>query len=188
MGTNTLPLLFIRSILVLLGAVMLLSCKNDIKEVNKLGDPGHRPEMSGENLVMIYSDSARVKYEVITPLYYKINQEEEKYDEFPQGIHVISYDKEGKAMGEIRAKYAKKMEKENLWEARNEVVVINAEGIKLETELLYWDVKKEEIYSDRYCRLTANGDIIESKGFRSDQNLKNPVFNEVIDGRVEVEL
>lgn len=29
-----------------------------------------------------------------------------------------------------------------LWEARNEVVIINAEGKKLETELLYWDMKK----------------------------------------------
>lgn len=74
-----------------------------------------------------------------------------------------------------------------LWEARNEVVVVNAEGKKLETELLFWDMKKEIIYSDRYVRLTADGQIIEgNNGFESDQNLNNPVFKNIT-GKVEVE-
>ncbi len=177
-----------RSIIVLLGAIMLLSCKNDIKEVNKLGDVEKLPEMSGVNLQLIYSDSARIKYKVITPLYYKINRGEEQYDEFPEGIHVISYDENGKIIGEIQSKYAKKLEKEMLWEARNEVVVKNAEGKKLETELLFWDMNKEIIYSDRYCRLTSDGNIIEgNNGFESDQNLKNPVFKNITGG-VEFEM
>lgn len=181
--------IYFKSIIVLGWAIMLLSCKNDLKEVNKLGDTQQLPEMSGENLVMVYSDSARIKYKVITPQYYKINREENKYDEFPKGIHVISYDKDGKIVGEITARYAKKLEKENLWEARDQVVVINAEGAKLETDLLFWDMTSERIYSDRYSKLTANGDIIESsEGFESDQNLKNPVFKNIIDGKVEVEL
>lgn len=76
-----------------------------------------------------------------------------------------------------------------MWEARDRVVVINGEGAKLETDLLYWDMTQERIYSDRYSKLTANGDIIESsEGFESDQNLKNPVFKNITDGKVEVEL
>lgn len=74
-----------------------------------------------------------------------------------------------------------------LWEARNEVIVINAEGKKLETELLYWDMKKEQIYSDRYVRLTSGGQIIEgNNGFVSDQNLEHPVFLSIT-GNIEVE-
>lgn len=179
--------IFYKSIIVLWGTIMLLSCKNDIEKVNILGDVKKMPEMSGENLVMIYSDSARIKYKVITPLYYKINQEEEKYDEFPQGIHVISYDNDGNIVGEITSRYAKKLEKENIWEARDEVVVVNAEGRKLETELLFWDMTKERIYSDRYSRLTSQGNIIEgNNGFESDQDLKDPVFYSIT-GQVEVE-
>lgn len=177
----------IRSIAVLLGTVMLLSCKNDIQEVNKVAEDEVKPEMTGEDLVLIYSDSAKIKYKVITPEYIKMNNGKEKYEEYPQGIYVISYDADEKEMGSIRAKYAKNLEEEMLWEARNEVVVINAEGKKLETELLYWDRKKEIIYSDRYARLTANGQIIEgNNGFKSDQNLDNPIFYNIT-GRVEVE-
>lgn len=189
MSEDFLRSIYFKSIIVLGWTIMLLSCKNDLKEVNKLGDIRQLPEMSGENLVMTYSDSARIKYKVITPQYLRINHNEEKYDEFPGGIHVISFAVDGKIVGEITAGYAKKMEKENLWEARDRVVVINAEGAKLETDLLYWDMSKERIYSDRYSKLTAKGDIIESsEGFESDQNLKDPVFKNITGGKVEVEL
>ena len=117
----------------------------------------------------------------------ELKKEKEKYEEFPKGIHVLSYDPAGKMIGSIKAKYAKKLEDEMLWEARNEVVIINAEGKKLETELLYWDMKKELIYSDRYVKLSADGQIIEgNNGFHSDQNLNHPVF-ENISGSIEVE-
>ena len=180
-------ILYMKSIIVLLGAIMLLACKNDIKEVNALAEREKRPDMTGENLELIYSDSARIKYRVLSPEYIKVNREKEKYEEFPKGIHVLSYDPAGKMIGSIKAKYAKKLEDEMLWEARNEVVIINAEGKKLETELLYWDMKKELIYSDRYVKLSADGQIIEgNNGFHSDQNLNHPVF-ENISGSIEVE-
>ena len=180
-------ILYMKSIIVLLGAIMLLACKNDIKEVNALAERQKRPDMTGENLELVYSDSARIKYRVLAPEYIKVNSEKEKYEEFPKGIHVLSYDPAGKMIGSIKAKYAKKLEDEMLWEARNEVVIINAEGKKLETELLYWDMKKELIYSDRYVKLSADGQIIEgNNGFHSDQNLNHPVF-ENISGSIEVE-
>ena len=180
-------ILYMKSIIVLLGAIMLLACKNDIKEVNALAEREKRPDMTGENLELVYSDSARIKYRVLAPEYIKVNRETEKYEEFPKGIHVLSYDPAGKMIGSIKAKYAKKLEDEMLWEARNEVVIINAEGKKLETELLYWDMKKELIYSDRYVKLSADGQIIEgNNGFHSDQNLNHPVF-ENISGSIEVE-
>lgn len=175
------------SIAVLLGTAMLLSCGNDIREVKKLMPEEAGPEMTGLDLELVYSDSARIKYRVITPEYRKFAGRDEKYEEFPKGIHVISYDADGHEMATIQSKYAKKLEDEELWEARNEVVIVNAEGKKLETELLYWDMKKALIYSDRYVRLTADGQIIEgNNGFESDQNLHRPVFKNVT-GQVEVE-
>ena len=164
-----------------MGAVMLFSCKNDMEEINRVAGDEILPEMTGTNLEMIYTDSARIKYKVITPEYLKMSEGEEKYEEFPQGLHAISYDTDGKEIGSITCKYAKKLEDEQLWEARNEVVVVNAEGKKLETELLYWDTQKQIIYSDRYAKLSADGQIIEgNRGFKSDQDLKSPIFYGII--------
>ena len=155
-------ILGIRGITVLfMGAVMLFSCKTDPKEIDRITQGAEMPESSGEDLELLYSDSARLKYKVITPLYHKYNQENKKYDEFPKGIQATLYDKEGKIIGSIVSEYAKKLEDEELWEVRNNVVVTNAEGSKLETELLYWDMKKERIYTDRFARLTSGRRIIE---------------------------
>lgn len=113
-----------------------------MKDVDAIGNRNNMPEMSGENMELFYSDSALLKYKVITPLYNKYNQDDKKYDEFPKGIHAELYEKDGSMVGSITSKYAKKLEEEMLWELRNEVVVINAEGKKLETDLMYWDMKK----------------------------------------------
>lgn len=177
---------YMRSIIVLWGAMMLLSCKNDVQKVDALVEEIRQPDMIGYGLELIYTDSARIKYKVITSEYIKITKGEEKYEEFPRGIHVISYDRFGKEMGSIKSKYAKKKEDEMLWEARDEVVVINAEGKKLETEQLFWNMKEEVIYSERYTKLTSNGQILEgNSGFKSDQSLNNPVFYGIT-GQVEV--
>lgn len=118
----------IKSITVLaLGTVMLFSCKTNMKDVDAIGNRNNMPEMSGENMELFYSDSALLKYKVITPLYNKYNQDDKKYDEFPKGIHAELYEKDGSMVGSITSKYAKKLEEEMLWELRNEVVVINAE-------------------------------------------------------------
>lgn len=178
----------IKSIIVLTGAIMLLSCKNDLDQVKNLVKEEDRPEMTGIDLVMIYSDSARIKYKVLTPEYLKMSKEDKKFEEFPKGIHVISYDNAGKEMGSVRSKYAKKLEEEMLWEVRDEVVVINNEGTKLETELLYWDMKNEKIYTDRYVRLTNKENVIEgNNGLESDQNLHAPVLKNNT-GEIEFEM
>ena len=175
------------STVLVVGTVMLFSCKTDIKEVNALAAREGLPELSGENMELFYSDSARLKYKVSAPIYEKYNTEKEKYDEFPKGLKAILYDKDGAEVGSIVSKYAKKLEEEALWELRDEVVVINSEGKKLETELLYWDMKKETVYSDRYTRLTSGEQIIEGNGgFESDQQLYNPVFKNVT-GQVEIQ-
>ena len=98
----------IRSITILVWMVVLFSCKTDIKEVNALATREGLPEMSGEDMELWYSDSARLKYRVIAPVYEKYNLEKEKYDEFPKGLKAILYDKEGHEVGSIVSRYAKK--------------------------------------------------------------------------------
>ena len=70
-------ILYMKSIIVLLGAIMLLACKNDIKEVNALAEREKRPDMTGENLELVYSDSARIKYRVLAPEYIIVIRDKE---------------------------------------------------------------------------------------------------------------
>ena len=168
------------NITVLFSSVMFLSCKNDVRDVYAIPQSGNRPEMTVSNMTLIYSDSSRVKYVVKTPKYIKINNGKDKYEYFPEGIQVVSYDTEGKVIGSIRSNWAKNLEEEKLWEARSEVVAVNEDGTKVETEQMFWDMKKGNIYSDAYTRITSGDRIIEGNdGFESDQDMKNPVIKNI---------
>ena len=158
-----------------------------MEEINRLSGRSEMPEVSLRNAELWYSDSARIRYYVSTPLYYKYNLEDRKEEEMPEGIYVILYDKEGNEVGTLNAKYARKGADEDVWEARNEVVMQNSEGRKLETDLLYWDMENQKIYTDTYSKLTSGDQIIEgNEGFYSDQQLTSPIFKKVT-GRVKFE-
>ncbi|MDR1415217.1 MAG: LPS export ABC transporter periplasmic protein LptC [Odoribacteraceae bacterium] len=145
--------------LALLLLLALAACKTDINEINKIMNRDNMPDMSGETMKMWYTDSARLKYHVTTPRYDKYDREDKKYEEFPRGLHVISYDTAGLEVGTLASKYARRVENQNLWEIRDSVVVTNAEGNKLETQLLFWDMDKDWIYAPQPVRLTAGAHI-----------------------------
>lgn len=181
-------LIKIRNIIVLfIGTIMFFSCKTDINEVYKLVAQDNLPEVVIENAQMWYSDSARLKYYVETPLFEEYKKDGAKYQEYKQGLYAALYGKTGGEVGSIRSEYAIYYEDDKLWELRNKVVAINAEGKKLETELLFWDMEKETIYTDRLARFTAGAQVIIGKdGFESDQQLNNPEFKNV-SGQLELE-
>lgn len=164
----------IKSIAVMVLTAMLLSCSNTISEVEKFSSSSDNIGMTGKDLTMIYSDSLVVRYKVEAKEYIEYVGDDE-YNEFPKGIYVQSFDKDGVFEASIKSQYAKFLKKTSMWEARNAVEVQNAEGRKLNTELLYWDQNKKIIYTDKYVRITTpDGQIIEgNQGFRSDQNMKN---------------
>ena len=50
-------------------------------------------------------------------------------------------------------------------------MAINEAGEKLETELLFWDQKKELIFTDRFVKITTEDQIIQGYGLESDTRL-----------------
>jgi hypothetical protein len=73
----------------------------------------------------------------------------------------------------ITADYAKNFEKEEKWEAKNNVVATNAQGDTLKTEHLIWEEKAEIIYTEEFVRIIRSDQIITGIGFHSDQSMQN---------------
>ena len=53
----------------------------------------------------------------------------------------------------IKADTAYYYEKKKLWELRSNVHIRNLQGDKFDTQLLFWDEAKEQIYSDKPIRI-----------------------------------
>jgi len=143
---------------------ILSSCANDMKTINKFIDTETEPDLLGENVEVLYSDSARLQMRLTAPVFKQFTSASEQRREFPQGLHVTIYEKTGELKAEITANWAKQDMTTELWEVRSNVVVTNAEGQKLETEQLFWDTKKGEIYSTKYTKFTNLDGSFEGAG------------------------
>jgi LPS export ABC transporter protein LptC len=150
MNEKKISILFI----IVFAIIGLFSCENNIEVVKSLSAPDKVPDITMDNMETIYSDSAKVKGRVVAPVVDRYESGKKRCSEFPKGIHVYFYNDSLNVKAEVIAKYAIYYDKPDLYEARNDVVVINTKGEKLNTEQLFWDRQKKIIYSKKYCRIT----------------------------------
>jgi LPS export ABC transporter protein LptC len=152
-----------------------ISCENDMEVVKIFSDPQMSPDMSMNNFETIYSDSAKVKARLTAPLLNRYDADNKKYSEFPKGMHVYFYNDSLIVNAEIVAKYAINYDKTKIWEARNDVVVTNLKGEKLNTEQLFWDQNKKIIYTKKYCRITTTdgNQHIGENGMEANEKFDN---------------
>ncbi len=153
--------------------LLFSACENDIEKINLLNTSSDYPNVIGENIEVIYSDSAKVKVQMYAKELKQYNNAEKPYSEFPQGMRVYFYDNEMEIESEIQANYAVYYNEEKLWHATGNVIVQNFNtGERLDSEELFWDEEKETVYSDSYTRIVnENGVFHGQNGFRSNQSL-----------------
>lgn len=149
--------------------VSLAACSNEISEVNKVTSEAILPVSTTRNVAMTYSDSARLKAKIKADLRETYVGEDAKVD-FNEGIYIEFFDAFGELESKVIAKQATSYTKEDRLEARNNVVVENIEGEKLETEHLIWDQKADRIYSEVFTKITSPDRVIFGDGFESNQD------------------
>ncbi len=158
------------TILVLSGIVVFsFSCKNKLEDINAITITDTFPVSAGVNIESIYSDSAKIQTRLKAPLI-KSYTGKTPYTEWPKGIDVIFYDSLMKIKTHITSKYAIKYGKKNIMEAKNDVVVINEKGERLNTEHLIWDSKRRKIYTDVFVRITTTDKVFYGDGMDADDS------------------
>ena len=152
----------------------LFSCVNDMDIVKKIIDAETEPDVAAENVTLFHSDSARLQTKLVAPLVKIYNTEKEQRREFPEGGHVWMYENTGELKAEISADWAIHDMEANLWEARGNVVIVNAEGRKLETEQIFWDPYKGIIYSEKTTKITdIDGNVANGDSFTATQDFSD---------------
>jgi len=161
-----------RTIIFFLLAWLVAGCENDIEKINLLNTSDQYPDVTGEDMEVTYSDSGKVKVQMYSPELQQYNRAEKPYAEFPSGMKVYFYNDTLGVESELRADYAIYYVEEKLWHAKGNVVAENYKtGERLDSEELYWDEEKEEIYSESYTRIVnENGTFYGQNGFRSNQS------------------
>jgi LPS export ABC transporter protein LptC len=158
-------------------AILLYACENNLEQIKAFSSPENLPVVEAYNFETFYTDSGKVRFFLKTPKLLQFENEGVSYIEFPQGIELIKYDNNQRIISSITADYAKNFEREEKWEAKNNVVATNAQGDTLKTEHLIWEERTEKIYTEEFVRIIRPDQIITGIGFESDQSLQNWKIN-----------
>lgn len=154
-------------------AFLLFACENNIEKIKAFSSPENLPVVEASNFETMFTDSGEVRFFLKTPKLLRFEGEGKPYVEFPEGIELVKYDEHQNIISSITADYAKQFEREEKWEAKNNVVATNAQGDTLKTEHLIWEEKEEKIHTEEFVRIIREDQIITGIGFQSDQSLQN---------------
>jgi LPS export ABC transporter protein LptC len=155
-------------------AVLFLSCQqNDIQKIGEFSHPVGAPEIVADSIHILFSDSAIIRFTLTAPILKIYEDEEEPHTEFPEGFIIKQFSPENIRTAQIKADYGKHFEKKSLWEARQNVVAVTENNDTLKTDVLFWDEKKDIIYSDQFVKFIQKEQTITGIGFESDLQMKN---------------
>ncbi|WP_439880888.1 LPS export ABC transporter periplasmic protein LptC [Pontibacter sp. MBLB2868] len=143
------------------------SCGDDLQDPDK-EQKYKGPLIENHDVVTLYSDSARLLIKLQAP----VQQEFENGDGvFPKGIYVEFYEKPGQMTSTLKANYARQERNKDIYQAKGNVVVNNlVKHEKLETEELFWDKNKAEIYTDKFVKITTAEEVLMGQGLRANQD------------------
>ena len=157
----------------LLLALLLPSCRNDLKDIARIQIPD---TIAGQFIIngeLYYSELGRTKVRIKSPV---INNYEttDNYTELPQGFHAEFLDANMEIESTITAEYGIVLKKDNIMRARRNVVVLSLKNSEqLNTEELIWDMDAKKIYTNEFVKLTSPDKILFGDGFEADENFEN---------------
>ncbi len=154
----------------LLGCFFVLSCENDIREVQNLNQKSIGIE-EGKDIESYLSQEGRVKAKLTAPLMLRYQRDSPKV-EFPKTLRVDFYNDSTEVESKLFAKYGRYMENENKVFLRDSVVVFNISGDTLFCQELYWDQLKAVFYTDKNVIIHKPDQKVYGNGLIADQSFK----------------
>ncbi len=174
----------LRSLIFLLVASFLFSCENDIAEINRLFSEEDTAKEIARDVTILYSDSAVIKVKVQSPTLERYVDRKDPHEEFPDGLHVSFFDKNGKIDSWLTAKGATRYEQKGIMIVRDSVVWESRTKERLETEELIWDDALSKVYTNKFVIIRRPGEIIYGHGFESNQDFTYSKIR-AIEGRLK---
>lgn len=159
------------------------SCESNFRDVQKMGFAEFSPSGDADGINLKYTDSGRITGNLVSPKMLDYATVEFPFTEFPNGIHLTLYDKNGKETY-IDAKYAVSHKATNLIDLKNTVKISNQQGQLLETEQLYYDQKNEWFFTEKKFKFTSPKGVSYGEGIDFSKDFKK-VNSQKISGEIQ---
>lgn len=168
-----------------LASLAWLGCENDMAKVQELIKQEQVQVETGRDVEIVYSELGNIKARVIAPRMDK-HYGDEPNTEFPEGLTVYNYGDSLELVSKMQANYGINYEKKEEILVRDDVILVNTEGEKLNSEELTWSRAKKKIYSDKFVKITTPEEIIVGEGFEANEDFSEYTIKKIT-GRFSVE-
>jgi LPS export ABC transporter protein LptC len=138
------------------------------------------------DVMLEYSDSLTIKAKVEGHKLVRYTNTEDEREEFPEGVKVTFYDKEGQPTSDLVADFGVRHGRKSQIRGIGNVIFKHQTGEKLETEELIWDEEKGLIYTQKFVMITTEDEKIWGMGFESNPDFTRRKIN-TPQGRINIE-
>ena len=151
--------------------VGLFSCESNFKEVQKINFSEFVPSGEADDFNLKYTDSGRIQSILMSPKMLDYATVEFPFTEFPKGIKVTLFDKNGKKTF-VSSDYAVTYKNTNIIDLQGTVLIVNETGQSLETTQLYFDQKNEWFYTEKKFKFTDPKGVSFGEGIDFSKDFK----------------
>ena len=174
-----------KNIAPLILVAMFFSCNNTLKEVQDLNTATLVPMSIAENINTKYTDSGRLTSILVSPKMLNFTNREFPYYKFPNGIDLTLFDGE-KNKNTVIADLAIVYSETDIIDLQGNVVLTTSTNDTLFTEQLFYDQKKEWLFTNYPVKFRTKDYVTNGNGFDSNKNVTNAQVLEVT-GRIFID-
>ena len=160
-------------------AAMILSGCNDVQEhtAPAIRDRDSASVMTSYGVNTLISDSGVIKYKIITERWDVNTIKNPSRWTFEKGVFFEQFDEKFHVQAYIQADTAWYYDQQKLWHLRGRVKIRNINGLVYESEELFWDGIKHELYSNVFSKVTTPERSMEGSYFLSDERMTHYIVS-----------
>ncbi len=151
--------------------VLISSCESNFKDIQKINSTEFMPTTEATDFNTKYTDSGKIKSILISPQMLDYSSVVYPFSEFPRGIDLTMFDKNGKKTF-IKAKYAVRYKSTQIIDLQGDVVITNEVGQKMTTQQLYFNQKNEWFYTEKQFVYTSPDGLLTGTGVDFSKDFK----------------
>lgn len=153
---------------------LLLSCTEQKEHTAPAINPRDSVAMmTSYGVNTMISDSGVMKYRIVAERW-EVNQARNPSRWiFDRGIFLEQFDEKFHVEAYIQSDTAYFFDQKKLWELRGRVRVRTIDGLRFQSEELFWDQNSHELYSNKFSRLVTPDRELQGAYFRSDERMQH---------------
>ncbi len=125
----------------------------------------------------LISDSGVIKYKIVTERWDVNTVKNPTRWTFEKGVFFEQFDQQFHVEAYVQADTAWYFDQQKLWKLRGRVRIRNINGLIYESEELYWDGLKHELYSNVFSKVTTPERTMQGTYFRSDEHMRHYIVS-----------